>query len=135
MIWRRFGIFGPVGSVVKYASYRWFHNDQDDKIAHLSRTVRQHFDELIAAPIFFDGEYVETAQEKGKDDKVIEVDWHEFSKWYDEVISWNEMHNEMEREREQKEDEKKKKKKGRKKKEEEEKRARKGGGTAQEKKA
>jgi hypothetical protein len=87
-------VFGPIGSVVKYASHRWGYDDKEG-LGQLSGAVRQLFDEFIAAPVFFDGEYVEKAQKKGGEDKVIEVDWDEFSKWYDTVISWNEMKNEM----------------------------------------
>ena len=88
-------IFGPVGSVGKYASHRLHHDDKEGELGQLNRGVRQHFDQFIAAPVFFDGEYVEKAQEEGGENSVIEVDWDEFSKWYDQVISWNEMQNEM----------------------------------------
>jgi len=88
-------VFGPVGSFVKHASHKWHFDNKEGSLGKLSRAVRQHFDEFIAAPVFFDGEYVEKAQKEGEKDNVIEVDWDEFSKWYDTVISWNEMQNEM----------------------------------------
>lgn len=88
-------VFGSVGSVVKYASHIWYHDGIEGKLGQLSKAVRHHFDEFIAAPVFFDGEYVEKAEKEGGEDKVIEVDWDEFSKWYDQVISWNEMQNEV----------------------------------------
>ena len=88
-------VFGPVGDILKYASHRWYHDDIEGVLDRISRAVRQHFDEYIAAPIFFDGQYVSKLQEGKKEEKVIKVDWDEFSKWYDQIISWNEMQNEM----------------------------------------
>lgn len=75
-------------------THRWYYDDEEGQLGQLSRAVRQHFDEFIAAPVFFDGEYVEKAPEGGEDN-VIEVDWDEFSKWYDQVILWDEMQNEV----------------------------------------
>jgi hypothetical protein len=86
-------VFGAFGPLAKFGAHKWYFASEARNLGQLSRGVRQYFDEFIAAPIFFDGEFEEKKESGEK--KVVEVKWEEFSKWYDQVISWNEMQNEM----------------------------------------
>ncbi|KAF2867400.1 hypothetical protein BDV95DRAFT_598080 [Massariosphaeria phaeospora] len=85
-----------LGAAAKDRAHKWYFDNRAGQEGQLSRDVRQHFDEFISAPIFFDGEFVSMEETKeGTKENVIKVDWEEFNKWYSQVISWNEMRNEM----------------------------------------
>jgi hypothetical protein len=142
-------VFGPVGSLAKFSAAKWLFDKYGEERRQLSEKIKQFFDESLAAPIFFDGEFVEkkhknrqekhengqeklenrqekheNGQEKHKNGQetgvVHKADWEEFSKWYDQVISWNhtnikQLGDKDEEEKKEKKEKKKKEKKEKKK--------------------
>jgi hypothetical protein len=84
-------LFGPVGSITKHAAQKLFYKEPERKILYLGQAIKQHFDEFIAGPIFFDGKFVFKPETPGGKEEPKQVEWWAFSKWYEQVISWNQL--------------------------------------------
>jgi hypothetical protein len=114
-------VFSPVGSLAKFSAAKWLFDKYGEERRQLSQKIKQVFDESLAAPIFFDGEVIEKTLENGQETVAVhKADWEEFSKWYDQVISWNhtnikQLGDKDEEEKKEKKEKKKKEKKEKKK--------------------
>ena len=82
-------LFGTMGSLAKHTAHKLRSNKKENKLDLLRQAVKHNFDEHIAGPIFFDKK-LSINQEEGEPVE-WEVQSEEFSKWYEQVISWNEL--------------------------------------------
>jgi hypothetical protein len=80
-------VFGPAGSVTKLL-FRKLSSEKESR-ERVSQGIKEYFDETVWAPIFFDGKFFLNDRNGNVLIAPEEVTWEVFSKWYEQIIRWN----------------------------------------------
>ena len=88
-------VFGPVGEVAKFIFNKASTTRHKKAREQVSQGIKDYLDESIFAQIFFDGKFGLKRKDGAREDIIIkeqEVQWEVFSKWYEQMIKWNQVY-------------------------------------------